>query len=320
MPPRQRRWIGETAATVLSRAFGLSLSFEMPPPGAWEARPASGQSLRLCAATRQEIAAEWSGREAVGWEATIDGDPFRAERGLAGDHRFSHGERSVQLLAADGELLRCAWADDDEPGRWRVVLDSVLFSVALLRGYEALHAGAVATEAGAVAIVAAAGGGKSTLLAELLHRGERLLADDVVVLEADGDGPPLAHPGPPLMTVPASIDPLPGDPLATVGEERWVSVPTVGAAVPLAAVVVLDRRPGLATGLTRVANPLAALMSALLRFPRTPERERSRFEIAAAIAAQVPIWELGANPGVAPGALANLLQGRLRDGAGARRT
>jgi hypothetical protein len=296
---------------VLSRAFGLSLDFELPPPGAWEEQPAGEPSLRVRAASPEEMATSWSGREAVGWEATIDGASFLVERGLAGDHRFTHGEAPVQLLSPDGRLLRCAWTGEDDPARWRVLLDSVLFSVALLHGYEALHAGAVATEVGAVAIVAATGGGKSTLLAELLRRGDGLLADDVVVLEADGEGPPLAHPGPPLMTVPAGIDPSPGDSIAAVGDERWVAVPAAAAAIPLGAVVVLNRRPGLATGIDRVANPLATLMAALLRFPRTPERERSRFEIAAAIAAAVPIWELGADPGVEPGALADLLRSRL---------
>lgn len=303
---------------MLSRAFGLSLDFETPPPGAWEERTGGEPALRVRDAGLDEIEGAWSGRSAVGWEATIDGAPFLVEGGVAGDHRFSHGERSVQLLSADGELLRYASAAAGEPASWRVLLDSVLFSVALLRGYEALHAGAVATGAGAVAIAAGAGGGKSTLLAELLRRGERLLADDVAVLEVGADGRPLAHPGPPLMTVPASIDPPPGDPLATVGGERWVAVPTVPEPVPLAAVVFLDRRPGAEAGLRPIAGPLAPLMASLLRFPRTPERERARFETAAAIAAAAPIWELAADPGVTPQVLADLLQAGLRDGADAR--
>ncbi len=281
---------------MLSRAFGLSLSFEMPPPGAWKEHGGGEPSLRLGSATREEIDGDWSGRDAVGWEAGIDGAPFVVERGIAGDHRFAHGERSLHLLAADRALLRSAFDGEAGPERWRILLDSVLFSVALIRGYEALHAGAVAAERGAVAIVAGSGGGKSTLLAELLRRGLPLFADDVVVLEPGGDGPPLAHPGPPLMTVPASIDPLPGAEIAALGEERWVAVPAFGEAIPLGALVLLDRRPGAATGLRRVAGPLAALMASLLRFPRTPERERARFEIAATIASRVPIWELQRRP------------------------
>ena len=71
---------------------------------------------------------------------------------------------------------------------------------------------------------------------------------------------------------------------------------------------MLNRAPGLATSLHRVRDPLAVLIGSLLRFPRTPERERARFEMAGTIAAHVPIWELSAEPSVPPGALAGLLR------------
>src|ERR1035441_1963395 len=105
----------------------------------------------------------------------------------SGDHRFVHGAhpdhsgarsdgtRAVHHLSADASVLQCAPSDPAEPSWWRVVLDSVLFTVALLQGYEALHASAVATRDGVIAITAAAGGGKSTLLAELLLRGLGLM-------------------------------------------------------------------------------------------------------------------------------------------------
>jgi hypothetical protein len=296
---------------LLARAFGLSLSFETPPPGAWEARPAAEPTLSLREAGREEIEDEWSGRDAIGWEATIDGTPFLVERGKDGDHRFSHGERSVQHLSADGGLLRCAWAEEDGAERWRIVLDSVLFSVALARGYEALHAGAVATERGAIAITAGAGGGKSTLLDELLRRGEALLSDDVVVLEARGDSSPLAQPGPPVMTVPTRVEPPPGEPIAALDDERWVAVPVAPEPLPLAGLIVLDRRAGLVAGMDSVDDPLPVLLGSLLRFPRTAERERARFEMAAAIASHVPVWRLRADVEVTPGELVDLLGERM---------
>jgi hypothetical protein len=292
---------------VIAHAFGLSLSFETPPPGAWEPRPATEPGLVLRSASRAEIEDGWSGSPQPGWEATIDGAPFVAERGTAGDYRFSHGEGALCLLAADGGLLRCALDQGEGAAGWRVVLDSVLFSVALIRGHEALHAGAVASERGAVAIVAGSGGGKSTLLAELLGGGASLLADDVVVLEARDGGAPLAHPGPPLMTVPAPVRPLPGKPIAGLGEERWLAVPAAPEPLPLGAVVLLNRHPGAETGLRPLGDPLAVLLASLLGFPRAPERERARFELAAEIAAAVPIWELAADPSVTPTALADCL-------------
>jgi hypothetical protein len=317
------------------RAFGLSLSADLPLPGAWEASPPTEPIMRLQSATPQAIAESWSGLETVGWEGSIDGAPFVVERGRAGDHRFVHEGRSVHHLSADTAVLLCGPDVDGEPLRWRVILDSVLFSAALIRGYEALHAGAVATDNGALAITAGTGGGKSTLLVELLRGGCSMLCDDVVVIEPRGEAPPLAveapplageaplagglageapplaHPGAPLMTVPAQIAPAPGAAIASVGEERWVAVPAHPQAIPLMAVVALNRSPGLATSLHRVRNPLPALLGSLLRFPRTPQRERARFEVAGTIALHVPIWELTADPSVAPDTLAGLLRAEL---------
>ena len=71
-------------------AFGLSLRFETPPPGAWEARPLtepSLPSLQIQTVTAQAIEQSWSGLEAIGWEGMIDGAPFVVERGVKGDHR-----------------------------------------------------------------------------------------------------------------------------------------------------------------------------------------------------------------------------------------
>jgi hypothetical protein len=291
---------------MVARAFGLSLDFEQPPPGAWRTVVGEEASVEVRLGARREIEQAWSGGAEIGWEAEIDGARFVAERGQDGDFRFLHGERSLHHLSADLALLRCAFGGEG-PSEWRVVLDSVLFSLALLRGHEALHAGAVATERGAIAIAAGAGGGKSTLLAELLQGGLALFSDDVVVLDAAPGGLPLAYPGAPVMTVPAGTAPLPGELIAAVGGESWVGVPTSPDPVPLAALILLDRRPGGATGLHRVGDPFAALIGSLLHFPRTPERERARFELAGTIASQLPIWRLEADLSVDPATLAELV-------------
>ncbi len=224
-------------------AFGLSLRFDVAPPGAWVARPAGGPGLPdtpgeaghaslpsleiRSSVSAQAIEDSWSGLQEIGWEGVIDGAPFVVERGIAGDHRFVHGThpdrhdappndappddtpadeiRALHHLSPDASVLQCAPADPAEQSWWRVVLDSVLFTVALLQGYEALHAGAVATPDGVIAITAASGGGKSTLLSELVGRGMALMADDVLVLAPRGTDfslSPLTYPAPPLMTVP----------------------------------------------------------------------------------------------------------------------
>ncbi len=289
-------------------AFGLGLLTDTTPPGAWEAQPLSEPILRLRSASAGEIAESWSGIEQTGWEGVIDGAPFAVERGQAGDHRFVHGERSVHHLSADATVLLCGPDKDGEPTRWRAILDSVLFTVALLRGYEALHAGAIATPDGVIAITASMGGGKSTLLSELLARGLELMADDVLALESRGrDDPPLAHPAPPLMTVPANIAPAPGPLISSVDDERWIAVPVHPRPLPLKTLVMLERRPGAQLSLKKVDDPLAALMGSLMNFPRTSERQRARFELASVLSSTTTLWRLTADLDTPPDAIADTL-------------
>ncbi len=266
----------------------------------------------------------------------IDGAPFVVQQGVAGDHRFLHGAppdpsgvpaattRAIHHLSADATVLRCAPSNPSDPAWWRVVLDSVLFTVALLRGYEALHAGAIAMpDGGAIAITAASGGGKSTLLGELLGRGLPLLADDVVVLEARGAETPLAHPAAPLMTVPAArIPALLGaantsetpQTICTIDDEQWIAVPVHPEPLPLKALVVLDRRPAsrlpgpeTEPTLERIEDPLAPLLGSLMAFPTSPERQRARFELASVLAATTALWRLTADLATPPDVLADTL-------------
>jgi len=199
-------------------------------------------------------------------------------------------------------------------------LPAVLFTVALLQGYEALHAGAVATPDGVIAITAAAGGGKSTLLAELLQRRLELMADDVLVLEPRGTEAPLAHPAPPLMTVPATRIPTLREAaspqtICSLEEERWIAVPVYAEPLPLKALVVLDRRPGLQTSLEKIKDPLGALLGSLMNFPRSPERQRTRFELASVMASTTALLRLTADLDVHPEVLADtLLEGNAATG------
>lgn len=313
----------------MGAAFGLSLSADIQPPGAWQERPLNKRLLQIGLADARAIAESWSGPESTGWESVIDGAPFVVERGVKGDYRFVHGAPpghdglpsaqtlAIHHLSSDASVLQCAPTNPADSLWWRVVLDSVLFTVALLRGYEALHAGAVATPEGAIAITAATGGGKSTLLAALLGRGLALVADDVLVLESRNTEPPISHPAPPLMTVPSVSVALlgmvaPKDTIATIGDELWLAVPACPQPLPLKALVVLDRLPSSQwptpqPSLSRIENPLAALLSALMGFPATPERQRARFELASAIAGAAGLWRLTARLDTPVDALADAL-------------
>ena len=294
----------------------------MAPPGAWQTRPLREPRLQLRSATTQAIEASWSGFGEIGWEGMIDGARFVVERGVEGDHRFVHGvspeaTRAIHHLSSDASVLQCAPVDQADPFWWRVVLDSVLFTVALLQGFEALHAGAIATPEGVIAITAASGGGKSTLLSELLARGHELMADDVLMLESRGAKAPLARPAAPLMTLPASRVPAlsavhPPETICSVEDERWIAVPVYPEPLPLKALVILDRRPAVgASGshstLARIEDPLAPLLGSLMSFPRSPERQRSRFELASVLAAETTLWRLTADLETPPEVLADTL-------------
>jgi hypothetical protein len=337
-------------------AFGLSLLFDVAPPGSWVARAAGEAGIRGAASlpsleirssvSAQAIEDSWSGLQEIGWAGVIDGAPFVVERGVAGDHRFVHGDgiRAIHHLSPDASVLQCAPADPADPSWWRVVLDSVLFTVALLHGYEALHAGAVATPDGVIAITAASGGGKSTLLSELLGRGLALMADDVLVLEARGDVleardaareprndalearsadfslSPLTYPAPPLMTVPKTRLPIlregnlgegnySGTPeiICSLDDEHWIAVPVYPEPLRLKSLVLLDRQPGLQLSLEKIEDPLAPLMGSLMNFPRTPERQRTRFELASTLASNTTLWRLTADMDTPPDVLADTL-------------
>jgi hypothetical protein len=222
-------------------------------------------------------------------------------------------------------VLQCAPADPAEQSWWRVVLDSVLFTVALLQGYEALHAGAVATPDGVIAITAASGGGKSTLLSELVGRGMALMADDVLVLAPRGTDfslslSPLAYPAPPLMTVPKTRLPILGENnlgddnysdtpevICSIEDEYWIAVPVYPEPLPLKTLVVLDRQPGLQLSLEKIEDPLAPLMGSLMNFPRAPERQRTRFELASTLASNTTLWRLTADVDTPPDVLVDTL-------------
>jgi hypothetical protein len=344
-------------------AFGLSLRFDVAPPGAWVARAHGGEagirgaaslpSLEIrSSVSAQAIEDSWSGLQEIGWEGVIDGAPFVVERGIAGDHRFVHGAqpdrhgtpsggtpsdrpravdhlspsnetRAIHHLSSDASVLQCAPADPADPSWWRVVLDSVLFTVALLQGYEALHAGAVATPDGVIAITAASGGGKSTLLLELLGRGLALMADDVLVLEARGIDfslSPLTYPAPPLMTIPKTRLTILGENnlgennysdtpeiICSLDDEHWIAVAVYPEPLRLKSLVLLDRQPGLQLSLEKIEDPLAPLMGSLMNFPHTPERQRTRFELASTLASNTTLWRLTADMDTPPDVLADTL-------------
>jgi hypothetical protein len=287
------------------RAFGIPVGSPFLFPGDWNVTPPAADPTVIVARDRPP----WPGSAEGGWRGLSDGKKFVVERSRSGEHRFSHDQRLLFHLSADHRELVVDPASARDVSWWRTLLDPVLFTVGLLRGKDALHAGAVATQNGAVAIAAPSGGGKSTLLAQLLSEGHRLLTDDVLFLDKV-DGEVVAYPGPPLITLPSKAAGI-GKTLERLEDEIWATVPVITDPVPLRRLVFLDRRDGVETTVRRVGSPLAPLLAGMLTFPQARDRKLSRFDMAAELATQTEICRLQADLSVAPSELAALVLEQL---------
>jgi hypothetical protein len=191
-----------------------------------------------------------------------------------------------------------------------VLLTRVLALVAIARGFEALHAGAVETAAGAVAIAAPSGAGKSTLAAELVRRGHRLFADDVLVLEATA-GRVRAHPASPHLSL-AGGTAVVGTRLGDLGEKRWIAVAGASPAPrEIAAVAILERGRGeRPEAHEEPASPLA-LAPYMLGLPDQEGRDAQRFRLYSDLVDGARLFRLSAAATDPPAAIAAELEAAL---------
>jgi hypothetical protein len=288
------------------RLFGYPVASERAFPGAWNERPPDPDATLVI--DREPPA--WPDTVDGGWTGAIDGRTLAVERSGSGEHRFNvDGATRFHLSMDLRRLAAPSLAATDDLRWWRVLLDSVLFTVGLLRGQDALHAGAVATPSGVVAIVAGSGGGKSTLLSELLRQGHGLVTDDILFLQSTGTEV-IAWPGPPLLTLAGHRADGIGQLIGEIGAEVWLSVPVVSEPVPLRRVILLDRRPGQEPRTRAVDRSLVPLMTHFLNFPRTRDRELGRFSLAGRLAEAVELVAVEGSLDTPPQELAALaLQG-----------
>jgi hypothetical protein len=147
------------------------------------------------------------------------------------------------LISKDGRSINCYRFPQANPESFHVYLLGQALSFALVKnGIEPLHATVVVVEGKAVAFLGDCGFGKSTLAAEFLRAGHRLLTDDLLVLRGTGDQP-LAYPGAariklfPELALRFPVDAATGIPMNP--DTRKLVIPleqhrACGAAVPLA--------------------------------------------------------------------------------------
>lgn len=85
-------------------------------------------------------------------------------------------------------------AESDERDVRVFLLASAMTALVQQRGMVTLHASCVDVGGGAVMFLGKSGAGKSTLAMAFSEKGYRLHTDDVCVIRADGDGPPMVMP------------------------------------------------------------------------------------------------------------------------------
>jgi hypothetical protein len=295
------------------RAYGMSLEASFRPSGIPDGPAADGDPLVLELETPAALEARWSGPATPGaWRGRLrDGSELAIRWGRRGDLRFDHDDgRATFLLDPEAGRLGCAPADPEALDWHRVLASRVLPLVAIARGAEALHAGAFDTEAGAVAVLAPSGGGKSSLTAELVGRGRALIADDVLVLTAGAAGV-LAQPG----CTHLSLDDASrsgGESVGMLGGKHWIRID--GAASeprPVAALVLLERGTEAAPRVDRPAASPLRLVPFMLGLPDHAEREAARFDLYSDLVSKAPLLRLGAAASDPPAALADELERAL---------
>lgn len=302
----------DTADAYRLTAFGLEIEADFPLTGArTHPRRHSPHALALTHERPAELAPLSREPRAIRYARTFDNCPYAMLEGSDGDILFDYRPRALFHLSADRSILRCAPTAGADRSWERVLLDTVLWTTSLVRGFELLHASAVETALGDVAFVAVSGGGKTSLAAEQVSRGGRLLSDDILALEGLR-GRVVSHPGPPLMNLPGQIDASGlgnAEVIARFGDEQWVWVegPPVRPR-PLGAIVFIHRAPGEPAQCSRIDATGLTLLSHSVIIPHVGDRAKSRFELFADLATATPVLRLSADPSVATTELTDLVE------------
>jgi hypothetical protein len=300
-------------------AFGLALQSSFSLPGMTTCVCGAAPRIELALETRAELEGAWSGsRSAQPWRGQLgDGHELTIEWGTGGDLRFGYSGGAQFLLDAGRARLGCAAENRDLLDWQRLLLSRILPNVSLSLGREGLHAAAVETPNGVVAIAAPSGTGKSTLAVELMRRGAKLFADDFLVLDR-ARGSVCAHPGGPHLNIDddAAVDFQRRDMGTVLGSfsgEQWVQVRRASSrARPVAAIVLLQRAPELSLAAEVLAPSPLTLAGYMLGLPDDePGREAKRFALYSDLAEATTIVRLSAGAADRPADLADALEQAL---------
>jgi hypothetical protein len=287
-------------------AFGLLIEADFMLATSCPRGEGARPHVRARLAGREDHAALASGIGEIVWTARFgDGRQVVAARLPDGGFRLDYGDeaRFVLAPAADSVIVE---ARRPEALEWqRFLLDTVAWWLALVHGRHLLHAAVVEVGGRLVAILAPSGGGKTTLAAELVLGGGRLFSDDLLCL----DDAATAHPGPPLMNLPASRQDAErlGVVLARFAseDELWIRPHrTVAEPGRIGLLLLLDRRAGQQLGVEPVALTALDLFGHVWALPAQEAISRERFGALSTLAQEAAAYHLRAAPTDGPGDIA----------------
>jgi hypothetical protein len=311
------------AGSARPAAYGLAIDGDLTVVGATPVRRSglrgtvsvvSGHGERaLDDAERVFTQKASDGTDAV----TLDRTPDEYRMRIAGFAAFA--------IARDGTRVACT-PEAGESWHWqRVLAGHALPMAALLQGIEVLHAGGVVLETAdgprALAIAAGSHGGKSSLSVNLALRGLAMLSDDALGVEERDGGGVLVHPGVGAATLRApEVARLAerglADRLVVIGEHSGtvrVLLPCHDLPVPLGGVYWPHRAKAGGVSFKRLpAEPSRVLASTINLVVCEPERMERHFSVAAAVARDVPLFEVGVPMGVDAGELAAAIDRHAR--------
>lgn len=216
---------------------------------------------------------------------------------------YSDGPRFA--IERHGREIWGDWPDDyslEDASRYLV--GQILNFVLRLRGATSLHASSIAVGDRAIAIMGAAGAGKSTTAAAFARLGYPILADDVAVLD-DRGGTFLVQPGYPRVNVwPDSARSLFGPEedlpqITPTWEKKYVPLDRDGyrfqsSALPLSAVYLLELREELPDApvlqeLTARDAFIVLVANTYLNFLLDADMRKREFEVLGRLSRTVPV-------------------------------
>ncbi len=303
--------------------FGLDVQSDRPlsflEPA--EAGP-TGRGLELALLEAPEAIGWPAGAELISDQRKPGGSVnFQIESDVESGFRIWGPEYGTSVISADGKKLLGAVGGGRDEAWQRLLVAQALPFAAVLQGLEVLHASAVATEGGAVALSGHSGSGKTSLALELCRRGAGFLADDVLAIERV-DGQLVAHPGAPM----AGIDHGEAERLSAAGgtarpevlatdhREQVARVLTVPTPLPLRTLFFLERHPdGPAQPRFEVAGDAQALLSATFNLVLTGAGRLERLLDACALLAGCRVERIVCGPPVGVVELADAVEKRIAE-------